>query len=127
MSAQKRLVAVIVSCALALGGCTSLVNQGSVVRPVSVTSTTTDKFYYVRRDIFEQAGPDEHARQQQMLARPAFGPYQTNQTTLQLVVGLQYLFYPRCANIVSWNDAVSPVINSLADQVVKVDCANGGR
>jgi hypothetical protein len=127
-----RGIVAIVYCAVALGGCATpgvrqlSATQGAVVQPVSVTSTTTDKFYFMRADIFLEAGPDDHSRQQQMMTRPGFGPYQVNQTPLQLVVGLMYYFYPRCADTVSWNDAVSPVIDRSVNQV-KVDCRNAGR
>ena len=118
MSVRGRLFAAIMSSAFALGGCAS---DSPLVRPVPVTSATTDKFYYVSADTFMQAGPDEHARQQQMMTRPAFGPYQTNQTTLQLVVDRQYLFYPRCADAISWIHAVKALIISSTDQI-EVEC-----
>ena len=118
MSVRRRLFAAIMSSAFALGGCAS---GSPVVQSVPVTSATTDKFYYVSADIFMQAGPDEHSRQQQMMTRPAFGPYQANQTTLQLVVGVRYLFYPRCADAVSWIHVVNAVIDSSTDQV-EVEC-----
>ena len=119
-----RQIAAFASCLFALGGCgAEYVTQGDVVLSVSVTSTTTDEFYYARRDIFIGAGLDEKSRRQQMTARPAFGPYQTNQTILQLVDGFQYVFYPRCANAVSWKDGVGPVINPSIKQM-KVDCKN---
>ena len=118
MSVRGRLFAAIMSSAFALGGCAS---ESPVVQPVPVTSATTDKFYYVSADTFMQAGPDEHSRQQQMMTRPAFGPYQANQTTLQLVVGLQYLFYPRCADTISWIHVVNALIGSSTDQV-EVEC-----
>lgn len=118
MSVRGRLFAAIMSSAFALGGCAS---ESPGVQPVPVTSATTDKFYYVSADTFTQAGPDEHSRQQQMMTRPAFGPYQANQTTLQLVVGLQYLFYPRCADAISWIHVVKALIGSSTDQV-EVEC-----
>ena len=118
MSVRARLFAAIMSSAFALGGCAS---ESPVVN-VPVTSATTDKFYYVSAETFMQAGPDEHSRQQQMMTRPAFGPYQTNQTTLQLVVGLQYLFYPRCADAISWDrHVVKALIISSTDQI-EVEC-----
>ena len=118
VSVRRRLFAAIMSSAFALGGCPS---GSPVVQPVPVTSATTDKFYYVSADTFMQAGPDEHSRQQQMMTRPAFGPYQANQTTLQLVVGDRYLFYPRCADAISWIHVVNALISSSTDQV-EVEC-----
>ena len=118
VSVRRRLFAAIMSSAFALGGCAS---GSPVVQPVPVTSATTDKFYYVSADTFMQAGPDEHSRQQQMLTRPAFGPYQANQTTLQLVVGGRYLFYPRCADAISWIHVVNALISSSTDQI-EVEC-----
>ena len=117
MSVRAHLFAAIMSSAFALGGCAS---ESPVVN-VPVTSATTDKFYYVSAETFMQAGPDEHSRQQQMMTRPAFGPYQANQTTLQLVVGLQYLFYPLCADAISWIHVVKAPIGSSTDQV-EVEC-----
>lgn len=118
---RGQLVVVVVFCALALGGCGFVTPGPHFAQPISVTSTTTDKFFYVDAYTFTQAGPDEHSRRQQMMTRPAFGPYQANQTTLQLTVGLQYLFYPRCADAVSWTDVVSPLISSSTHQL-PVEC-----
>ena len=118
MSVRRRLFAAIMSSAFALGGCAS---ESPVVQPVPVTSASTDKFYYVSANAFMQAGPDEHSRQQQMMTQPAFGPYQANQTTLQLVVGARYLFYPRCADAISWIHVVNALIGSSTDQV-EVEC-----
>jgi len=118
VSVRRRLFAAIMSSAFALGGCAS---KSTVVHLVLIASATTEKFYYVSADTFMQAGPDEHSRQQQMMTRPAFGPYQANQTTLQLVVGLRYLFYPRCADAISWIHVVNALIESSTDQV-EVEC-----
>jgi hypothetical protein len=130
VSVRGRLFAAIISSAFALGGCASespvvpgspVLSETPAVVIVPVTSATTDKFYYVSADTFMQAGPDKQSRQQQMMTRPAFGPYQTNQTTVQLVVGSQYLFYPRCKGAISWRDVVNAPIGSSIDQI-EVEC-----
>lgn len=78
-------------------------------RPVKIQSVTASQFYYARSDIFEAAGGDDAGRLSVMLSRASFGPYNLP-AFLDLMEGMAYDFFPRCAGAASLaNRARQPI------------------